>query len=91
MAEEKKTPAGFVDEKELALILLIDRGQAHNAIYMAAGNLLGYHPLAWYERPLLFAVRWWCGRRLAQVLAAVPADKRNEILEAAPEVHRVSA
>lgn len=67
-------------DAELTLALLINQGQAHNAIFRAADELLAMHPLAWWERPCLRLARWWAGRRLAAVLELAPVEKRNEVL-----------
>jgi hypothetical protein len=72
-------------DPELTLALLINQGQAHNAIFRSADELLAMHPLTWYERPCLRLARWWAGRRLAAVLELVPVEKRNEVLGAGPE------
>jgi hypothetical protein len=67
-------------DAELVLALLINRGQAHHALFRAADELLAMHPLTWWERPCLRLLRWWAGRRLAVVLELVPTERRNEVL-----------
>lgn len=64
---------------------LINYGRCWHNIYRAADELIGNHPLAGRERPLLRLLRWWAGRRLAEVLELVPAELRNEVLGVAPE------
>lgn len=67
------------------LHLIINSGKCWHGLYRTADELLAVHPLAWGERPCLRLLRWWAGRRLAEVLELVPIEARNEVLGVAPE------
>lgn len=67
------------------LHFLINSGKCWHNIYRAADELIGNHPLAWWERPCLRLLRWWAGRRLAEVLELAPVEMRNEVLGQGPE------
>lgn len=70
---------------DAVLWIIVNRGKCWHGLYRAADELLAMHPLAWWDRPLLRLLRWWAGRRLAEVLELVPVELRNEVLGVAPE------
>lgn len=70
---------------DFVLHMLANQGRCHNALFRAADELLAMHPLAWWERPYLRFVRWWHGRKLAEILELLPGDKRAEVLGVGPE------
>lgn len=67
------------------LFMVINSGRCWHSFYRAADELIGNHPLAWWERGALRLLRWWSGRRLAEVLELVPVEVRSEVLGVAPE------